>query len=251
MKKLRSKVSLIILIVVLIFLFVLQRNPITINSSSLINAIKDSAIVEKIIDVSSSLSKDLQQKITTLITGKEKANIIVDEKAPTTLPVTTDTSLTELTAVTLVSVVDGDTLKVMDQENKIYKIRLIGIDTPESVHADKEKNNKYGTMASDYTKSLLTNITTLYLEYDDEHFDKYGRLLAYVWIDKKIELKGIPNAEELMLNAILVNDGYAIDKEYRPNIRYAIILKALTLSAKYQKKGLWNYSDCVRLWEGE
>ena len=64
----------------------------------------------------------------------------------------------------VISVTDGDTFKI-NYNGKETKVRLIGVDTPESVHPDKEKNTEYGKQASNYTKSLIEN-KTVKLEFD-------------------------------------------------------------------------------------
>ena len=58
---------------------------------------------------------------------------------------------------------------------------MIGVDTPESVHPDAEKNNEAGKTASDYTKAQLTG-KDVQLEFDVQKRDKYQRLLAYVYV---------------------------------------------------------------------
>lgn len=75
----------------------------------------------------------------------------------------------------VISVVDGDTIKII-VNGKEEKLRLIGIDTPESVHLDKKKNTKEGKIASEYTKSRLEG-RDIKVEFDVQERDKYGRLL--------------------------------------------------------------------------
>ena len=77
----------------------------------------------------------------------------------------------------LLNVIDGDTLSVM-YAGKSTKVRLIGVDTPESVHPDEELNNQYGDKASEYTQELLKSTEYLYLEFDKQLYDDYDRLLA-------------------------------------------------------------------------
>mgnify|MGYP000094317812 CR=1 FL=1 len=60
-------------------------------------------------------------------------------------------------------------------------MRLIGIDTPETVHPDKPVQEG-GKVASDYTKQQLTDIT-VYIEYDVGLRDQYGRLLGYLYVE--------------------------------------------------------------------
>lgn len=144
-------------------------------------------------------------------------------------------SADELEAVSYVRAADGDTVIVLDSSGEEIRVRLIGIDTEESVHEDKLQNNEYGLQASEYTKALLEDVDTLYLEYDVEVFDQYDRILAYVWL--------VPVPAELsdMLNATLVQDGYARAVVYEPNHKYATELEKLQNQAKEDRKGLWQY----------
>ena len=131
----------------------------------------------------------------------------------------------------LLNVIDGDTLSVM-YDNEITKVRLIGIDTPESVHVDETKNNEFGKIASEYTQELLEDVEYVYLEFDKSMYDEYDRLLAYVYLSEE-------QAFMESLNYILVNAGYAINKEFAPNTRYAAQLDAACEDAKANEKGLW------------
>lgn len=126
----------------------------------------------------------------------------------------------------VISVVDGDTIKIK-YEGKEEKVRLIGIDTPESVHPDKTKNTVYGKKASDYTKNLLEN-KKVKLEFDVQKNDKYGRLLSYVYLE---------NGE--MLNKKLLQEGYAKIATYPPNVRYVEEFKQIQEKARKDKVGFW------------
>ena len=149
-----------------------------------------------------------------------------------------------LTSSTVIKVIDGDTFKAsFGNGASEVKIRLIGMDTPESVHADETKNNEYGVMSSDYTKSLLQEGQTVYVEYDKEMTDKYGRTLAYVWLSQDTTV--LYN----MLNARLIADGYAYDKVYEPNDKYADVFHTLRISSQEAGNGLWKYQGFSELWE--
>ncbi len=130
----------------------------------------------------------------------------------------------ELESVILKRVVDGDTLIATNSNNEDLRIRLIGVDTPESVHPDKDRNTQEGDLASQYTKSLLKVGQKLYLEYDVQKTDRYNRVLAYVWLSDEIIND---NISETMLNAKLVADGYAVAKEFKPNVKYSTLFKNL------------------------
>lgn len=87
-------------------------------------------------------------------------------------------------AYDVVRVVDGDTIVVLI-DGQERKIRMIGIDAPESVHPDQTRNTEQGKSAADFTAELL-NGKQVYLEYDTDRTDDYGRTLAYVWIAQRI-----------------------------------------------------------------
>ncbi len=144
-------------------------------------------------------------------------------------------SADELEATSYVHAADGDTIIVHDSCGEELRVRLIGIDTEESVHEDEQQNNEFGLQASEYTKALLEDADTLYLEYDAEQYDQYDRVLAYVWLE--------PTPDELsdMLNATLVQDGYARAVLYEPNHKYAIELENLQSQAQEDRSGLWQY----------
>lgn len=125
----------------------------------------------------------------------------------------------------LVRVVDGDTI-VVEINGADAKVRMIGVDTPESV-ASKEylertgkENTEEGFTASDYTKELLSDVETVYLEKDVSDTDRYGRLLRYVWLEVPEEITKDTIAE-YMVNGILLVDKIAKPVEYKPDTKYA------------------------------
>lgn len=134
---------------------------------------------------------------------------------------------------TVVEIVDGDTIKI-DYHGKIEKLRMIGIDTPESVHPNKKKNTRQGKTASNFTKQELLN-KKIEVEFDVQKRDKYGRLLGYVYVDGK------------MYNKTLLEEGYARLATYPPNVRYVDDFKEIQKQAQQNKKGFWNDT----LWKKE
>ena len=109
-------------------------------------------------------------------------------------------------------VVDGDTLIVyIDGERT--RVRLIGINTPESVAEDESRNTPEGVIASDFVKTLMDEADyEVWLEYDNERYDQYDRTLAYVYIDYE--------GEVVMLERILLEEGMAEAVVYGTNDRY-------------------------------
>ncbi len=91
-------------------------------------------------------------------------------------------------------VVDGDTI-IVETNNKNEKVRLIGVDTPETVHPLKPVED-FGKEASDFTRRMVEG-KKVRLEFDWQLRDKYGRLLAYVYLGKGT-----------FLNAEIIKQGY-------------------------------------------
>jgi len=134
--------------------------------------------------------------------------------------------------VTVTRVIDGDTIEV-EMRGETYKVRLIGINTPEST----TRIESYGKEASNFTKSQLLG-KKVYLEKDVSETDKYGRLLRYVWLKKPSE----PTDSEIrtkMFNAILVLEGYAQAATYPPDVKYAEYFAKYEAEARESSRGLW------------
>ena len=122
--------------------------------------------------------------------------------------------------------VDGDTI-VVNIDGVDTKIRLIGIDAPESVHPDEEKNTEEGRIASEYTEKLLSD-TDVYLEYDSEYRDAYDRVLAYVYLE-----------DGRMVNEILLEEGMATVYTVPPNTKYSENFLAIQGKARKNCIGFW------------
>lgn len=162
---------------------------------------------------------------------------------------TVDNQESKLDAVKFIRTVDGDTIIVEDSNGEHKRVRMIGIDTLESVAQEEERNNEYGVMASDYTKELLTNAGTLYLEYDVDADDQYDRILAYVWLEDVDDTFNVENIKNSMVNAIIVENGYGIAKKYEPTVAHDDILAELMAEAKENNIGLWQYQEFRDLWK--
>lgn len=162
---------------------------------------------------------------------------------------TVDNQESKLDAVKFIRTVDGDTIIVEDSNGEHKRVRMIGIDTPESVAQEEERNNEYGVMASDYTKELLSNAGTLYLEYDVDADDQYDRILAYVWLEDVDDTFNVENIKNSMVNAIIVENGYGIAKKYEPTVAHDDILAELMTEAEENNIGLWQYQEFRDLWK--
>lgn len=137
--------------------------------------------------------------------------------------------------VSLVRVVDGDTIVVdmvctdeaCNDKDHYSKVRLIGINTPESVAPEtyRTENTEEGVKASDYVKDLLSETDFVYLEKDISDTDKYDRLLRYVWLEvpneDKLSQRDLTEISEKMLNAYLLDKDIAEVSIYKPDVKYA------------------------------
>lgn len=131
-------------------------------------------------------------------------------------------------------VVDGDTAIFVLDTGARERVRFIGVDTPEST----KTHEPFGAEASAYTKSVLVPGRRVLLEPDAEARDRYGRLLAYVWLDAP---SAISDAEirAKMLNAKLALGGYAQQMTIPPNVRYAERFRRYVAEAREANRGLW------------
>jgi micrococcal nuclease len=129
---------------------------------------------------------------------------------------------------TVVRTVDGDTIYVR-LAGGVEKVRYIGIDTPE-VHHPTRGEEPGGRAATEVNRRLLGH-EPVRLETDVQLRDRYGRLLAYVWVRR-------PEGE-VMVNAELVRLGYAAVMTVPPNVRHAELFRKLAAEAREQHRGLW------------
>lgn len=130
--------------------------------------------------------------------------------------------------------IDGDTIEISTGEH----VRLIGIDTPESRHNNKlvrdfRRSHKdidsilsMGKEAADFTRRLVEG-KKVRLEFDIEKYDKYGRLLAYVYLE-----------DGTFVNARIVEEGYAQSLTIPPNVKYARMFLKKEREARQMNKGL-------------
>jgi micrococcal nuclease len=124
-------------------------------------------------------------------------------------------------------VIDGDTI-VVDLAGSTYTVRLIGIDTPETVDPDKPVGC-YGPEASDRMKHLLPPGTAVHLWRDLEPRDRYDRMLAYVQ----------RRPDGLFVNADQVRSGAAIAKAFPPNTALRATFEQAEDRARAARLGLW------------
>ena len=131
------------------------------------------------------------------------------------------------TAPTVAEVIDGDTI-VIDFDGNLETVRLLGIDTPETVDPNRPVQC-FGQEASDYLAELISPGTELRVERDQQARDRFGRLLVYVF-------RASDNA---FINLELLRHGYADLAIYAPNDSYRPLLEHGEASAKTAQAGLW------------
>lgn len=133
----------------------------------------------------------------------------------------------------VVKVVDGDTVAVSDTNGKEEVLRLIGINTPETVDPRKPVEC-FGKEASNKSKEILTG-KKVSLESDGTQGerDKYNRLLRYVFLE-----------DGTNFNKLMIEEGYAYEYTYNTPYKYQEEYKVAQKSAREQKKGLWADDTC-------
>lgn len=130
------------------------------------------------------------------------------------------------------NVVDGDTIKV-SIDGRSETVRLLLVDTPETKHPSKPVQ-PFGPEASSFAEETLDG-QEIELELGISERDKYGRLLAYVWI------------EDRMFNEMLLEKGFArVAYIYQPNVKYVEEFQSLQRAAQKEGVGIWSIEDYVR-----
>ncbi len=119
-------------------------------------------------------------------------------------------------------VIDGDTIILEDGRH----VRYIGINCPEVSHADRP-GEPFGKAAERVNRQLVDG-KTVRLEYDQEKTDRYGRTLAYVFLDRN-----------LFVNRRLVEAGMAFCLYDRQTAKYTDVLLSAQRTAMSAGKGIW------------
>jgi micrococcal nuclease len=137
-----------------------------------------------------------------------------------------------LKQVDVVRVVDGDTVDV-NLDGVTTRVRLIGINTPETVDPNKPVEC-YGPEASKRAKALLEGQRVL-LEADpsQDDRDRYDRLLRYIWFE-----------DGRLFNMQMVLEGYAYEYTYQVPYKYQAVFKAAQRQAEEAQRGLWSPATC-------
>lgn len=171
------------------------------------------------------------------------------------------------TFYTVQRVVDGDTVVLSTGE----KVRMIGIDTPESrlnrkLKRDMEKTRKdadtliaLGKRSAQFTRSLVEG-KKVRLEFDAEEKDRYGRFLVYLFIETSMP-KGAyygkqsendfnyyvegERSIEIFVNASILKAGYAMVMTVPPNVKYKDLFVKLQKEAREAERGLWRKTPII------
>lgn len=157
------------------------------------------------------------------------ATLIYQKETGVTFPtsqVPTESKATVENVVRVIRVIDGDTFEIEGGE----RVRLIGVDTPESVKPDAPVEC-FGKESSDYLRSLVEG-KELRLERDRTNRDRYARLLRYAYLD------------DIFINERIVREGYAESVAYKPDTTEQALLDRAEETAKIERRGRWAEGVC-------
>jgi micrococcal nuclease len=122
----------------------------------------------------------------------------------------------------IIKVYDGDTVLLL-MDNETYLTRLIGFDAPEM------GQEPWGKKAREHLRTLLKGSGwSVSVETDIEKYDKYGRLLAYIW-----------TTDKTFVNERMLADGYAVLFTFQPNSKYVDLFRNAQHNARKKKSGIW------------
>ncbi len=197
------------------------------------------SIVFFIINIYFSESNQSQFNITASPTASSTDQLVIDSTSSqldqpetSTLAIHTSTNSSSITFYTVSKVIDGDTLE-LQLGDKIEKVRLIGVNTPETVDP-RRKVECFGREASDYAKKILTG-QKVSLEFDpsQDQRDKYSRLLAYLYLE-----------DGSLFNLDLIKAGYAYEYTYKKPYLYQSQFQSAEDQAQSKQLGLWSVQTC-------
>jgi micrococcal nuclease len=169
----------------------------------------------------------VEDSITETDTGVEKKEIVAGNSAPFLHDVS------QFEEYPLVSVVDGDTIKI-NYNGSTELVRFLLVDTPETNHPTIGEQ-PFGQDAKTFTKQLLEGQDKVYLEFDVSFRDKYQRLLAYIYT-----VDGMSIQEELLKNG-LARVAYI----YAPNTKHVDWFDSVQKVAQQQAIGIWSVENYV------
>ena len=202
-------------------------------------------VFENDLEQNQSIVTDLQKKNTELkeIITEQKKNLLEFEEQEviientTTLPKEIYSNVIKSLSdkqqyYQVVDIIDGDTIEVKN-ENGVYKVRVLGIDTPETKHPSKPLEC-FGNEATEQAKKILLDKKVI-LQSDNtqDDIDRYDRLIRYIFLE-----------DGTFFNQRMIEDGFAYEYTYEnPYIFQKDFLKAQN-EAQEGKKGLWSENTC-------
>ncbi len=130
----------------------------------------------------------------------------------------------------VIKVTDGDTFVIDDGSEKGARVRLIGVDTPESRKTGRKVVGYYGKEAKEFSTNFLLN-KRVRIEYDVNKYDQYMRLLGYVYLE-----------DGTFVNEYLVKNGYAMVMTVPPNVKFSELFLKCQQEAREKNRGLWGKS---------
>jgi micrococcal nuclease len=128
--------------------------------------------------------------------------------------------------VQVISVSDGDTFWAEDAQGQKIKFRPIGFDCPEEANFGRPAE-PYNEEATAYTTSLIMD-QKIYVQYDIEQADKWGRHLVYVWLE-----------DGRLFNEEILRAGWAVVATYPPNVAHVERFTTAQREAREQGRGMW------------
>ncbi len=162
----------------------------------------------------------------TLVYQKETGVALPNGQLPPDLGPTPTTPVSGESVTKVIRVIDGDTFEIEGGE----RVRLIGIDTPESVKPNSPVEC-FGKESSEYLKSLIEG-KEVRLERDRTDRDRYARLLRYAYVG------------DVFVNEKVVSEGYAEAIAYKPDTAKQDILDRAEEAARSEQRGRWAIGTC-------
>lgn len=199
-------------------------------------ALQDSVATQNIpVTVSQNDTREVQdasEPSDAIDNKNEVVNVDTSTAKASEVSVSTQQKSDQSPLYSVVSVVDGDTVK-LSIDGTTQTIRLIGLDTPETVDPRKPVQC-FGKEASNKAKELLTG-RSVRLEVDASQgtLDKYGRTLGYIFRD-----------DGLFYNKYMIEQGFAHEYTYNIPYKYQSEFKAAEKSARENQRGLWSPDTC-------
>lgn len=129
----------------------------------------------------------------------------------------------------VVRVIDGDTIEI-EQGGSRFKLRYIGVDTPETVDP-KRPLGCFGKEASNENRRLV-ELRLIEMEKDISDTDKFGRLLRYVYLK-------LDDGNKLFVNDYLIRQGFGYAATFPPDVKYAARFQEAQREAEENQRGLW------------